>query len=445
VSLPRPFALRAGGRTVLLEAVVLLALLVLVNTLALPDRPGFLDASPHPYVIATLLGAARYGFFPGVGVALLFSAVYFTQIALGVEVSSWRDFLAMRFGAPAIYALSGGALLGLVADVHLRRIQRAEERLAELESRSTALASAQAELRDVNAELASRIVGAEATLPALYRYARLLNATDEEAVYRGLVEVAKDALGADQVTLYMPRNGQLVRRFGEGPDGFPLDARTGAKLVREGGVLTLRDLPAPGPEGPPLYLAGALRQGEAGPVVGVLTVDRLDFRRYTEANLGLFRMLVDWGCVSLGQAVAVQRLPEPARAAQKQAADARSRRSAERFAQTGRIRLADVSPDERTVEDGRLPGDSGDDVFSSARAPAMESAKPTGRRHGLSAPPEAAATQILSEDDLASLDASGGDLGMAIAAEVGRAGVEGARFATLLTRLGDQLGQVRRK
>lgn len=104
-----------------------------------------------------------------------------------------------------------------------------------------------------------------------------------------------------------------------------------------------------------------------------------------------------------------------------------------------------MSPDERTVEDGRLPGDSGDDVFSSARAPAMESAKPTGRRHGRSAPPEPAATQILSEDDLASLDASGGDLGMAIAAEVGRAGVEGARFATLLTRLGDQLGQVRRK
>ncbi len=434
MALPTLSLLRPGRRPVVLEALAVVGLLVLVNAMALPDRPGYLDASPHPYVVATLLGAARYGFFPGVGVALLFSAVYFTQLALGVEVASWRDFLAIRYGGPAIYALSGGAMLGLVADVHLRRIQRAEDRLAELESRSSELAQAQADLRDVNAELASRIVGAEATLPALYRYARLLNATDEEAVYRGLVEVAKDALQADQVTLYMPRNGQLVRRFGEGPDGFPLDQRTAAKLLREGGLLTLRDLPAPGPEGPPLYLAGPLRQGEAGPVVAVLSVDRLDFRRYTEANLGLFRMLVDWGSVSLGQAVAAQRLPEPARAAQKQAADQRSRRSAETFARTGMIRLASLA---EAAPAG--PGDSGDEVFSSAALVAPS------RRHGRSAPPEPAATQILSEDDLTSLDASGGDLGMAIAAEVGRAGVEGARFATLLTRLGDQLEQVRRR
>jgi hypothetical protein len=195
-------------------------------------------------------------------------------------------------------------------------------------------------------------------------------------------------------------------------------------------VFTLKELPAPGPEGPALYLAGALRQGEGGPVVGVLTVDRLDFLRYTEANLGLFRMLVEWAAVSLGQAVAFGRLSEAERAARTQAAEKQGKRSADVFAKTGFIRLADV---QRPV-----PEDMRDDEDVVSSAGFSQVARP-----GFKPQLEPAATQMLSEGDLASLDASGGDLSVAIAAEVGRAGPEGARFATLLTRLGDHLGAVK--
>lgn len=423
--------LRRSGLTFLFEALGVLVLLVLFNVFVLPERPGFLDASPHPYVVASLLGAARYGFFPGVVIALIFTVGYYTQLALGVEVASWQDFLASRFSQPAIFTVTGSALLGLVADQHIRRVARAEARLGELEAATEAMQRSQADLRDVNAELASRIVGAESTLPVLYRYARLLNATDEDAIYRGLVEVAADALGAEQVSLYMPRGPNLVRRYGEGPESFPLDLRVTARILREGGVFTLKELPAPGPEGPALYLAGALRQGEGGPVMGVLTVDRLDFLRYTEANLGLFRMLVEWAAVSLGQAVAFSRLSDAERAARTQAAEKQGKRSAGVFAKTGFIRVADV---ERTIPDDMRDDD--EEVVSSAGFSQVA-------RPGFKPQLEPAATQMLSEGDLASLDASGGDLSVAIAAEVGRAGVEGARFATLLTRLGDHLGAVK--
>ena len=425
--------LRRSGLTFLFEALALLAVLVTLNVTVLRDRPGFLDASPHPYVVAALLGAARYGFFPGVIVGLLFTATYFLQLSLGVEVSSWQDFLATRYSQPAVFTLAGAALLGLVADTHLRRVQRAESRLAELEAQSSSLQQSQTALRDVNAELASRIVGAESTLPVLYRYARLLNATDEDALYRGLVEVGRDALGAEQVSLYRPKAGQLVRAYGDGPESFPFDHRISGRLIRDGGVLTLRELPQPGPEGPALYLAGALRQGDTGPVVGVLTIDRIDFRRYTEANLGLFRMLVEWAAVSLGQAVAFAQLSEAERTARTRTADVQSRRSADVFAKTGFIRLAEIGrAGPADPQRAGLVDDDDSDVLSSATS------TPARR---FPARVEPAKTQILSEGDLASLDVSGGDLGMAIAAEVGRAGPDGLRFATLLTRLGDHLNQ----
>lgn len=425
MALPR---LQRSSWTFLFEGLAVLAVLVVFNAVVLPERPGYLDASPHPFVVAALLGAARYGFFPGVLIAVLFVATYFAQLAFGLDVASWQDYLAMRYSQPAIFTLAGSALLGLVADQHLRRVQRAEARAAELEAQAAAIQQSHAELRDVNAELASRIVGAESTLPVLYRYARLLNATDEDAIYRGLIEVAADALGAEQVTIYLPRGPQLLRRYGEGPESFPLDGRVSSRLLREGGVLTLKELPAPGPEGPPLYLAGALRRGEGGPVAAVLTVDRLDFLRYTEANLGLFRMLVEWAAVSLGQAASFSQLSEADRAARTKAAEAQSKRSADTFAKTGFIRLADVQrPMPADMED--------DDVMSSSQPVSI----PPRR---FAAQLEPAATQMLSEGDLDSLDASGGDLGVAIAAEVGRAGPEGARFATLLTRLGDHLGAV---
>ncbi len=401
----------------LVEALVMLAVLATLGRL-LGARPGFAGAQPHPYYAVALLVTVRYGFSPGLAAAGLASALYFVELLTGVEAASWRDFLALEYSKPVVVMLAGAGVVGLVVERHIRRLASLEAELGRLHDQARTLEQDRADLRDVNAELANRIVGTEATLPTLYKYARQLNQPEEGAIYEGLVEVLQDALRADAVSVYDVVGDGARRRLGPGPEDLPVSDRLVARLTREGGVLTLTDLPPPGPEGPPIYMAGALRAGDGGPVVAILTVDRIDFLRYTEASLRLFRVLVDWAAASIGTARRLAQMSAPEREQERRHADASSRRAAHAFAQTGRIVLNQEAL--AAYDDSTQPATPG---FGRAAVPA---------------------TQMLDMDDLEVLEESGGNLQSALAAEVGRAEAGRERFATLLADLNQFLGQGRR-
>lgn len=282
------------------EVVLLLGVLSAVN-LAWPERPGFVGVEPHPYYGVVLLVTVRYGFVAGMGGAALASALYFAQLVIGLDAPSWRDFLAFEYARPAVVMGAGAALVGLVADGHLRRVRALEETLDALRAERGSLARDQARLRDVNAELAERVSRADSTLPVLYRYVRRLNVADQGGIHAALVDVLRDAMGARQASVYTVDGGRLTKSAGGGPP-MPRLTEPAVRRLLAGQVLTLRDVAAGPGEAPPLFMAGPLREGPEGPVVAVLTVDDIDFERYTQAALRLFRVLVDWAAYSLAHA-----------------------------------------------------------------------------------------------------------------------------------------------
>lgn len=453
----------------LLETAVLLGALAGVNYWLVADKPGFAGVNPHPYYAVMLLITVRYGFTPGLVAAFAASALYFTQLLIGIEVPSWRNFLAVDYSMPMVVLTGGAGVVGLIVDRHLRQIQRLRAELGGLRKEKQSLETDQAQLRDVNAELAGRIVGAESTLPALYRYARLLNTSDINQIYAGLITILREAMHADAAGVYAVGKMAATRRIhGEGPDELPLTGVIRDRLLQSGGVVTLQDLPEPGPAGPAVYLAGALRAGTDGPIKAVLTVNRISFLRYNGATIRLFHVLVDWAAGSIDSAIRVAAMPEAERAAKLEQAAASSRRVAEKFARTQVLAIDDVEllPDESTgsTVDGFLGEDPTD--ASPADSPQgvplapMHDAPVARRRHGQLAGPTPGPVEPMTDlqamfDEGESVteavapdgsesggpDASGdGSLSAAMAAEIGRhQGFKRREFVTLLANLSDYI------
>ena len=456
--------------TFLLETAVVLGGLVGLNFWLAADTPGFVTVRPHPFYAVVLLITVRYGFAPGLISAALASGSYFAQLVLGLDVPTWRDFLAVDYSRPIVIMFAGAGVIGLIVSGHLRQIARLRERLGEAAADKASLETEQAELRDVNTELATRIVGADATLPALYRYAQLLNQTDLDDIYRGLIAVLHDAMHADEAAVYgLDDRGGWTRIHGEGPDELPLTGALRARLVGDGGIVTLRDLPDPGPDGPPLYLAGALRSGGTGEVKAVLTVNRIPFLRYGGPTIRLFGVLVDWAAASIENALQFAAMPSESQHLRQQRAEASSRRVVTQFMRTNMLRLDDlVALDAADDIAGDLVN-AGVPITDDATAPVLREA--TGPRRGFGAPrastgaallqPPSArgpmASPVPDEPYLADFGSESeptmvvdaiepqSDHGIqaAIAAEIGRntSSFGRQKFATMLSHLGDFLEQ----
>ncbi len=334
------------------EAALLLGALVVVNHLLDPGRPGFHGLRPHPYYAPVLLITARYGFGPGLWTAGLASALYFAQVLLGVELASWRDLLAFENARPMILMLAGAALLGMIVDAHLRRVRRLEEEVETLGTRQAALESDQKALRGVNAQLASRIVGTDGTVPTLYRYAKALNVPEEDDIYAALVEVLIDAIKAEQAAVYTVEPSGFALHSGTGPRNLELPSAVERRLL-SGQRLSLGDAPV-GPEGPPFFLAGPLRDGE-GAVVAVLVVGQIEFLRYNDATVRLFDVFVDWAAQSIHTARRLAALPASERDARRRAARGAGLRTAQSLADTGRLDLSQTNPHLGTQVDEEQP------------------------------------------------------------------------------------------
>ncbi|MFN3200231.1 MAG: GAF domain-containing protein [Bradymonadia bacterium] len=330
-----------GHWAFLVEGAAFMGIMVILNLSFVSESPGFAGWSPHPYLLVILLITGRYGFTSGVLVGALASAIYFTQLVVGVDVVSWRDFLSLEYGQPVMMIMALACVLGIIIDHHRQQLSTAQAALAEAEHRLEALTSDHASLRAANVALADRVVGADATVPILYRYARLLNSTQPEEIYRGVLTILAEAFRAERAALYTLVDGQPEKLVGTGSDRPPLWSHL-ARALTQGGMVTVEDLPGHGEGTPPLYLAGSLREGLDGPVVGVLIVEQMPFMKYNRAAIRLFQSLLEWVSNSLGNAAQLQQLPIGARTAFIEAAHQQGRKMAERLRREGELTLENI-------------------------------------------------------------------------------------------------------
>ena len=316
------------------ETLVLLGLMAILNMGFMPGHPGFLGIQPNPFWIVILLVTGRYGFRAGLLSSLTAAALYMVLISTRIadQVIAFRDLFTWQYASPAVLFIAGGTILGMIVQRHLDQRSRLSQENELLVQDNLTIKAGEEELRDLNTELASRVVGATDTLPVLYRFAKKLNVPDLNEIYPALTELVVEVIRAGQVSVYEVAGDDELRlhsrngRRAEGPELY-LQPELKEMVLDRRRVITVDDLVARDIQRPDLYLCGPMTAGPSGLVLGVLVVERMEFIRYNPATVRLFGVIVDWACTSLEKAAQYKQYPEELKMARARTRVLRSRRA----------------------------------------------------------------------------------------------------------------------
>lgn len=316
------------------ESVGLIGVMSVLNLAYMPAQPGFLGIEPNPFWVPVLLMAARYGFRASLLASILAAASYFALVSLRVreEVISLRDLFSWSYAKPAVLLLLGGVVVGMLVERHRARVRKLEGENERLIKENLGLQRGEQELRDVNVELANRVVGATDTLPMLYKYAKKLNVLDVGQILTVLTELLCEVIKAKRGTVYRREGKQLVLHAANGrpASGPPLALQPEILelLLSRRQVVTLHDLLTRNIRRSDLFLCGPLSTGTAGEVIAVLAVEEIEFLRYNPATIRLFNVITDWACASLEKAGEVADQPAQRRMEEARTTIMRAQRAA---------------------------------------------------------------------------------------------------------------------
>jgi hypothetical protein len=283
-----------------IEAVCGLAVAFGVSRLLGMQLPGF----DFMALVAVAI-AARYGFVPGAVAGLLAAAL--KLLAAGSGPGAFLSFTADRTAVPGALALAlAAALVGLIADIHLRALSRERmeagilaERLAALQDRYDVVAAAKIALD-------RRVIGQAQSIMTTYEAARELEVLDPPSVLPAAARLTARFLEADAVAIY-ELDGfrlRLVASHGEHP-GRPstltIEDNVLGSVVRTGTATAVRS--KADYERSRVLLAAPLKRLD-GSVRGVIAVERLPFEQLTPAVGQLLDLVADWAGRALARSEA---------------------------------------------------------------------------------------------------------------------------------------------
>ncbi len=307
--------------------VALTAVFALGADLLLPLPPGL---TVPLYTGAVLVAAVVAGAIAGLTMAIGCTVVL--VVAHGSETGD-----AALIGTTAL--LLGAAFVGRVIDRLRARMIRLEHVVSVLrrESRPITIDTQPDPTPDPAPEpTAPARRPNTGNLPRLlYRYARLLNVTDEDAIYTGLALTLEEVLPAERVAVYAIDGEQIRLAAGERLPAPPVDvASRGATPIftRDDDTDTV---------------FGRVRAGADGPVTAVIIV-REPGRARRPGALKLLATFLEWASASVGHARALDRLDVGQKVESVRLAEARGRATARVFAETGSIPL--LLPDDPSVD-----------------------------------------------------------------------------------------------
>ncbi|MCP4446442.1 MAG: hypothetical protein GY811_14015 [Myxococcales bacterium] len=263
-----------------------------------------MSVQPHPVFFVVLFISLRYGFRAGMISIILSSTVYGALLLQLADVRTYLYLLDPPYSTPLVILVPLGVIVGLLSQRNLDRVNAVLVSSEALEHENRKLRGEHEELRDVNLELAGRVVGAEGTVGQLYEFAKQLNVVDEEKVFTGLLQLLGEALGAEESTIWRIHDSHL--EFFSSSMGSIADNKIAPDCARfdslfdDRGVLALHDVPESARAGHLPFLLGKLRDGQQGPLIAYVAVDVIPFARYNEETVRLFRMIVEWASTSLG-------------------------------------------------------------------------------------------------------------------------------------------------
>lgn len=301
------------------EIPLFFAFLFAVNYFLFPLNLGFSDVEPHPFWIGVLIFAFRYGLLPGLFAGAIAAGGYLGLMWFFGEPYQFED--ATFYFLPTCFVLVG-ILLGAGVDRYRDRVAYLTRWRSQLMDRIKILEDEIHSQKDIVAGLEKRIVTKMNTLITVYEGARKLETNNFEELYRAIVLFIAKTLDAEEAALYFKTPDGWELKVSQGwkdqdsrPSRLGLHEGITGKAGMSGKVVSVKDIlkqeDVTGVKVLELkdsILSGPLCLGEGGDVVGVLSIQSLDFLNFNSATINLFQFLLSWASRSLGRAHYIQGL-----------------------------------------------------------------------------------------------------------------------------------------
>lgn len=297
------------------EIAALYLLLCGFNLLFFPEAPAFFGIEPHPYWIGILIFGFRYGVAAGLAAGLLSTALYMGAVWFYLERYLFEELTF--YIQPALFLLVG-TFMGVGVHRYRSDVAALREEKETWLSNEKLLKDETQTLREINAGLEKRIVTRMSTLITLYEGARRLEEVEVEELYRSLLEFIAKTLQAEEAAVYLKAEKEWVMKENVGwkvYQRYPKKLKINEGLIGAAGssnkIVTIRDFVV-GQVSPNLLgdslMAGPLRMGETGEVVGVVGIQSIPFFQFNSASVNLFSFLLNWASRSLGRAHFIEEL-----------------------------------------------------------------------------------------------------------------------------------------
>lgn len=310
-------ALRDTQPIAYVEIVIGLGLIVAINLLFFrTDNWGFFDANPHPFWLIILPIAVRYGALPAYTAGLLAAALYILFVIFQPRSAFAVDiFSTQAFVNPVLFVVVGG-ILGEVREAQKRAHRDLARRYDEIEASLQDLAERYLAAVEINREMQRRIVTQTSTVTTLYQAAKALERLEIEELAPSVLQLVTEFIEADACALYLRRDGQLKLKEGRPaavafnrPDTLDTSRGITGAVATEKRTITVRDVMAEAAPSEiiaqPLLMATPLL-GPNGDVIGIITVEKMPFLRFTPTAVKLFTLLGDWATTAFQTAMRFQ-------------------------------------------------------------------------------------------------------------------------------------------
>lgn len=304
-----------------LEATLLVSLLAVIDTHFYPDSSAFRGLIFNPLWIAIFLIAGRYGTAPGVFTGFIGSAYYL--YASSIENFFYGEFNFSGEDRTMVFCLMFfSALLGQMYDRTLNIYWRLNSDHDDLKGQFNNLHTHYVATQKANIELEKKIVKRQTTMKSLYDMARNLESLEEDALYRGVIDILDRFIQAKRCCFFlMDDDNKLILVAQKGYDekdkeALNKKASTNEVILQamtsETSVAFL-EVNKNQMELPPqerCLIATPVRQEKTSKLMGIISIDEAPILSLNAGNMRILNIISDWAARGLDKSLMVHDLRE---------------------------------------------------------------------------------------------------------------------------------------
>lgn len=174
-----------------------------VNVEFFPERPGFLDISPHPLTLLVVLMAGHYGLMPGLFTAAASTGVLALVTYRYSMVTDLTSLFRGDGGVPVASLALISVFVGELREMTLRRYRRVVEEHDLMASRLDELAEAYTALQDEKYLLEKAVLSDRAPIEFVSQLVESLDTLEEPRLWETLARLIEDIGHTTSVAIYL--------------------------------------------------------------------------------------------------------------------------------------------------------------------------------------------------------------------------------------------------